>query len=112
MTAIAIQDAVVIGPARAKCSRTGQWTLVCDVQLATTSTPIGGTPRSPGTVQLRKAFGAGEAAAVACQRRAQQMRPGVRVHLAAQGATGRIVLDGVTDLRLPDLNDFHDKVSP
>jgi hypothetical protein len=120
MSGIQIRDGIVETQARATCTRLGQWVLVCDVRLAPATPPITSLPtrptsrpqRGPGTVQVRKSFGTGEAAAQACRTRAGQMRPGVRVNVGAQGATGRIVLDGVTDLQLPDLYDYHAKVAP
>ena len=112
MSSVQIRDGIVETQARATCTRLGHWVLVCDVRLAPATPPLGRMHRGPGTVQVRKPFGTGEAAAQACRTRASQMRPGVRVHVGAQGASGRIVLDGVTDLELPDLYDYHHKVSP
>lgn len=115
MSRIQISDFVVATQARAMRTRGGQWVLVCDLEPAPGRGPrpttAKGTAR-PAPVHVKKLFGNGETAGYACRTRAHQMSPGVRVSVSAPGATGRIVLDGVTDLTLPDLYDHHHKVSP
>lgn len=109
MSAVHI-EAVVCAPAPVpKRTRAGVWFLKFD---ATLPGPIGQTQRlAPFCV--RKEFGSGDAAGAVCRTRARQLQPGVRVKLDANAITsGRIALDNVSDLQLPDLYDHHHKVSP
>lgn len=109
MSAVHI-EAVVCAPAPTpKRTRAGVWFLKFDAALPG---PIGQNPKlAPFCV--RKEFGSGEAAGAVCRARARQLQPGVRVLVRAGGvASGRIALDNVSDLQLPDLYDHHHKVSP
>ena len=113
MSASVQLSGTVCTPVTARCTRAGVWFLKFDVAFSPPATPSSnGSARPAGTACVRKEFGAGEAAAVACRTRAHQLRPGVRVTVQAPAATGRIALERVTDLQLPDLYDYHAKVSP
>jgi hypothetical protein len=101
-------EARVVADAHARRTRSG-WQLDFDVEIA---------PRAPGdtpaTFAVRHAYGQGEAAGVACRNKAHCMRKGVRVNLTANAGRGRVLLGGVQDISLPDLdaNNLHQRIAP
>jgi hypothetical protein len=100
MSAITITGRLLRDAAARTSARTDEWTL--DLQLA----PPAGPKGKPHAYHATMHFGTGAAAAMACKRRAQQLREGVRVTVSAAGADvgrGHSVLAPLDWLDTPDL---------
>lgn len=87
--------------ARAQCTRNG-WFL----NFEFLAPMLGGSKGKPVQARVRKEYGMGDSAGVACRSRANHMRRGVRVIVHAQAAAhmrGAIQLAGIDEILLPDL---------